>query len=484
MVLKRGGKVSIIALLLSITMAGCGGGGKQDPKQTPDDASSKGSSTVEKSQPKKEVVDLGGYEFTWATPWVWYNYPEAGSSDYGDKRVELYSQIQDDYNCKITKVEVNPETFFEQVNKSVMAGDKFADFIEVDYGRYQVLMKTQSLQPLSAIKGFDVKQEKFFKNTTDAYTKDNQVYGVQHELNQQAVGTFVYFNKTLLQNEQCENPYDLVKNGQWTFDAFAEIAKKVTKDKNGDNQLDQWGVAAVDWHANNFEKPFIFANGGKVIKTGSDGKWKFAMLDPETQEALNYLNQLEFVDKLMKPPATGGDPRLNLADFNAGKIAFWIEGPEAIDAINANMEEEWGLVPIPKGPKAQDFIQMDPQLRGWVTLTTNKDAEKAAIVFDRISEPVNGSFQDDVKAYYDEFVNNKFNGDQDAVEMYKLAASKAVPDYSLGSPGMDVIGTAIYNCVRSSSATPKATMEAISSVIQGYVEGFFYGPTEEEAQQQ
>ena len=42
----------------------------------------------------KEKVDLSGYEFTWATLWDWNNYPEAGESDYGDKRTAWYEQVQ------------------------------------------------------------------------------------------------------------------------------------------------------------------------------------------------------------------------------------------------------------------------------------------------------------------------------------------------------------------------------------------------------
>ena len=49
------------------------------------------------------VQDLGGYEFTWATIWNWANYPEAGATEYGDKRLAWYEEIEKKYNCKIKR---------------------------------------------------------------------------------------------------------------------------------------------------------------------------------------------------------------------------------------------------------------------------------------------------------------------------------------------------------------------------------------------
>ena len=454
------------ALCLAVApLSGCGS-----------DETASGGGTAE-----REVVDLGGYEFTWATPWEWNNYPEAGSSDYGDRRLELYEQVEEDYHCTITKIEVNPDTFFDSVNKAAMAGDKFADFIEMDLTRYQTLMKTESLKALSDIEGFDVTQAKFFPETTAAYQRDGKTYGVQFEYQQKSSGSLVFFNKNLLENNNLESPYDLVANDQWTFAKFQEMCKALTKDTDGNNELDQWGVATIDWHANNFEKPFVFANGGSVIKQDDEGKWKFAMLDAPALEALNFLYQLESVDKSLKPAPTSNDTSANIADFNGGKVGFWVSALEMIDAINANIEDEFGIVPLPKGPSATDYVQSDTQVRAWTMLTTNKDFEKASIVMNAISDPVTGSAEGDEELYYEELLANKLNGDEQALEMVKLASEKMVADYYCGVPGMDVMGTAIYSCVRDGSMTPQAAMTAISGVIQGYIEGFFYGPAEGEA---
>lgn len=457
--------LATLSAALVVAGAACGLGGCGD----------KGGSESQSSKPK---VDLEGYEFTWATLWDWNNYPEAGASDYGDKRTAWYDQVQKDYNCTIKKVELNADTFYDQVNKAIMAGEKFADFIEVDYSRYQVLRKTDSLMDLSSIEGFDTAQEKFFKTHTDAYTEDGKVYGLQYQYSNRAAGNFLFYNKTLLNSEGCEDPYELVKSNQWTFAKFEEICKKVTKSTTG-GAIDQWGLSVVDWHANNFEKPMIFANGGSIIAKDSEGKWTYNLLSTQSQNALNYLYQLEAVDQVLVPADKQGKDATQ--NFYEGDALFYCGTYDNFASINDNFPEgqEWSIVPLPIGPDADDFINMDTQLRSWVMLGNNvNDASKAATVFDAISEPLYGSVEQDAEEYYNGQLYNVFNGSEEALEMFRLCTEKVVPESSWGMSGSDTIGEAIYSCTRSNAFTPQSAMETISGVITGYIESFFYGPAD------
>lgn len=441
------------------------------------------SGCTQKHTAKKAAVDLGGYKFTWATMWEWNNYPEAGASDYGDKRLELYKKIEKEYNCKIEKITVNPETFFDQVNKAVMAGDKFADFVEVDFGRYQVLHSSNSLQALNKIEGFDTVQEKYFDSISKAYTDSkNDTYGLQYQLPHLVTGgtgTMVFFNKDMLAKNNLESPYDLVKNKKWNFDEFAKMVKALTKDTNGDNEIDQWGMGTIDWHFNSLEKPLIFANGGSVIRKNSDDKWQFDLLSPQAQQALNFISQLEIKDKVLAPQSTTSSPSDSIDYFTSGKVGFYFTTSEMIDRINKNFKGSWGCVPIPIGPSAKDYTQAEISLRAWVMLVTNKEAKNAATVFDAISEPVTGSVKSDEDLFYDNFLNNMLNGDKDALTMLKLATSKMVPDNLWGCTAATTpLNTALQACLRDGGMTPKAAMEAVAPVVQGYIEGFFY-PTEQ-----
>ena len=109
-----------------------------------------------------------------------------------------------------------------------------------------------------------------------------------------------------------------------------------------------------------------------------------------------------------------------------------------------------------------------------------QDAKNAAVVFDALSEPLYGSVSEDAQAYYDGMLNNTFNGNEQALEMYRLCAEKVVADESWGMSGGDVLGESIYACVRSSEFTPQSAMQTIEGVVNGYIEGFFYTSETEE----
>ena len=215
-----------------------------------------------------------------------------------------------------------------------------------------------------------------------------------------------------------------------------------------------------------------------MIAKNNEGKYQFSLLSKQAQNALNYLYQLETTDAVLMP--SGKDP---IAAFYSGEVAFYSGGADNFQSINKNFKEdqEWGIVPLPIGPDADDFIVSDTQLRSWVMLDNNtQDAKNAAVVFDALSEPLYGSVSEDAQAYYDGMLNNTFNGNEQALEMYRLCAEKVVADESWGMSGGDVLGESIYACVRSSEFTPQSAMQTIEGVVNGYIEGFFYTSETEE----
>ena len=446
-----------LALCLLVFSASCGGsGGAASKAQTEGKA--------------KKAVDLNGYKFTWASLWEPEVYPVKGSSDYGDKRLELIQKVEEDYNCHISFTMLAGTNVAENMNIALMAGEKFYDFIETTVTGLPTHLKNKTLMPLNTIKGFDVTQDKFLEDFTKQYTgEDVNVYGVQYSLSKLArnPAAVMFFNKDLLEKYGLPSPYELVKKDQWTFEKFAEMCKALTKEN-------QWGVTTVDWHYNHMEKPFIFANNAGVVKE-KDGKYRFGLLEPNAQYALNYLNKLIVQDKCMAPRPDINTPQDAFDAFTSGKVGFMSYSTINTWRLNQQMTDEWGLVVIPKGPNATDYVHISAEYHAWVMLKNNvEDAEKAAIVFDALSEPVTGSRQTDEEMFWNEYLYS-LNGDKDALEQLKLASKTTVRDYSwcLNETQTKEFTAALDTCLRSGSKTPKAAMEAIAPVMQGYINGVY-----------
>ena len=104
-------------------------------------------------------------------------------------------------------------------------------------------------------------------------------------------------NKDLLDKEGIAVP----KEG-WTLEEFYTICKKLTKDTNGDGQLDQFGSTEYTW------KEALAANGGHLFQGGM-----LKLTAPEVKESLTFLQKLEDLNKNYK---------VSSKDFDQGKVCL------------------------------------------------------------------------------------------------------------------------------------------------------------------
>ena len=480
---------ALLAAVMLLAACACGGTSTTSSQGNPSNPSAPASnpSTPASTQDVELIMDLGGYEFTWATIWSWANYPEPGATEYGDRRLESYEKIEKQYNCSIESTTLNAVTFSTELGEAIAAGSKYYDFFQVDYSRYMNIR--EDLMPLNQLEGLHISDPKYIASSTAMYTgEDGNVYGLCYDYQKAPYGYILAYNKTLLDTYNQPDPYDLVKSNNWTFDTFADICRALTKPASG-----QYGFSGVDWNSLSVEIPFIFANGGREIKKDSNGLWKFAMLDSDTQNALNYLHQLIYVDKTFVG-SSGSDLYAGFNEFCKGNAGFFICTLEYIygfDSETSKLKEgmEWGIVPIPMGPDAGGVYQnMDAGGLAWCMMKVNPcgdknspDYNKAAIIFDAIANPVYETVERDHDAFFKMFKTTKLTNSDKKLEMLLLCADSTVFNEGWGVPGMpETVSAAIDECVRGTEYTPKAAMETISGTAQWYIDAYFYGVEDEE----
>ncbi len=152
------------------------------------------------------------------------------------------------------------------------------------------------------------------------------------------------WNKDLFEREGLPDLYELYENDDWTWDKFREIAIDATRDTSGDGEIDQWGL----------DKPqagdFILSNSGNLARE-IDGKVTFTLNEPEAIDAINFLYELNVEDGVIYE--MGWDMGTAFAE---GKVAM---APHELWKVPwadpAGMEDEFGIVPMPKGPAADRY---------------------------------------------------------------------------------------------------------------------------------
>jgi multiple sugar transport system substrate-binding protein len=138
----------------------------------------------------------------------------------------------------------------------------------------------------------------------------------------------VAYNKDLFDRAGLSTPAD-----DWTWDDFLELARRLTRDSDGDGTIDQWGTE-VDSRVT-FWLPWVWAGGGDVLC--ADGKHASGCLDsPITIAALRWYagwvtqqGVAPATDLARRPPPDG------IEGFLAGKVAMLTVGHAEIPRLRA-----------------------------------------------------------------------------------------------------------------------------------------------------
>jgi len=217
-----------------------------------------------------------------------------------------------------------------------------------------------------------------FKNgrTQDAYAFAEGYGGSYH-------AACVFFNKRLFKEAGLDPNYlyDLQKSGQWTWDKFLEVAKKLTRDINNDGIPDTYAMPAD--LSTEILDAFVSSNGAMYVnKDPKTGLLFNSSNRPEFIEAVRFYMQLRDA-KVMKPKPPGDNTPWNwhIPEFNDGKVAMRIDQQYLATNDLRNMKDDWGMVLPPKGPKSKNYVVFNDEnvrvipAKGWT------DAQVDAILW-------------------------------------------------------------------------------------------------------
>jgi multiple sugar transport system substrate-binding protein len=164
----------------------------------------------------------------------------------------------------------------------------------------------------------------------------------------------MYYNKDLFDVAGVSYPPSKAAEA-WTWDEFVEVAKKLTKDTNGNDatsadfnpeQIDTYGISFPTWWGG--YTPLIYSNGGKLV---SDDGMEFMMNSPEAVEVLQKMQDLIYVHHVAPTPAQA--EALPSADImmQSGKVAMSIDGHwKVLDYSQLGFNWGMGVLPYFKEP--------------------------------------------------------------------------------------------------------------------------------------
>ena len=282
-------------------------------------------------------MDFGEIDFGGATVTFVMHHDAIAQFEEGGARAGRLEEAKELFNIgAFEKVMVDWGEVGNTALNRFLAGESTYDLWRVPHAFYWGLASRGAFFPVN-----EILPEEYFENLPMITRDRNHELAYKGQLYQFSVGVddyghagFIVFNKDLIDAEGLEDPYELYRNGEWTFEKLTEMARRATRDTDGDGVVDQWGLSDID------PKNVVYAYGGAITRRDENGNVYYALDDPVSIAGLRQWQDWHKVDMI----ASGGEN-----EFGAGQIAFATLPFYAL-GNHTNWPFTHGILPYPQSP--------------------------------------------------------------------------------------------------------------------------------------
>ena len=361
--MKKALCIAIAALMVTSTVSAA--------KKKKDDPYKK---VVKQKDPKtKKVYDFKGMEVIYAD---WWSDPDRQPASKQEEDLFAWRDwTYDAYNFKVKQMAVcgwgsNPQFVS---NFCISGGDENYVFT-IDGRSATTGVKANLFYDLSKIKSVNYKDaNKYEQGTVNLLKKGDSFYGFN--LGKPEPRNGVFFNKRILQENgyDPDYPYDLQKEGKWTWETFEDMCKKLTKDTDNDGVIDQYAMSSFN---SEFSYAALDSNGGSIIGRDANGNYFNNAGSEKSMEAWNWIAHMFATYQL--PQGEGANWDYFYTAFLNGETAF-LADQEYNAQPNGRlsvMKDDWGFVCFPKGPSGDGKYHTIHDTNMWV-LPSVYDGDRA-----------------------------------------------------------------------------------------------------------
>jgi len=422
---KRTASLLLFAMLLSVTACGDTG-----TAETSADTAAQ-IETVEETEETRAMhqvpeTDFGGADFHILYPtWQGYLYYFFADEETGDAmndaiftrtlRVEEYLNVditQEDTGG-VQQNQINEMA--AMIKKTVTAGDDLYDMTLLHcISAVSDMVTTGMLFNLDELPYIDMQADWWNRTQMDVLRLGKNTYfGVNDYMIPCPYA--VFFNKGMIEDNNMENPYELVYEGKWTMDTMIDMAVEITRDLNGDGQhtedADIYGMSAPEPSKYN---SFVIGSNQFLTSRTENGR---IYVDCNTEKMYSIV---EILYKAANNPGTlfmpAGEPEINQFDFDSGRLLFRLD-TIANAVLFREYESDIGILPYPKFDEAQEnYVSLD-----WGGLmcvpATIQEHDKVGAVLELLAYESGDTV---IPAYYDVLLAGKLSRDEDSRNMIDI----------------------------------------------------------------
>jgi multiple sugar transport system substrate-binding protein len=228
------------------------------------------------------------------------------------------------------------------------AGGQPPDLFLINYRFYGQFASRGVLESIQdRLDGSDAfEEDDFYEQALDAFRLDGELVC----LPQNVSSLVVYYNRDLFAEAGVAQP-----EPNWTWNDMVEKAIALTRDANGDGNVDQYGLGVEPTLIR--IAPFVWSNGGELVDD-LERPTHFALDTPAADEALRMffeLRQLHLVVPTEEEIESEGDE----TRFLNGRTAMVLSSRRATPTFRTITSFDWDVAPLPRHREPAGILHSD-----------------------------------------------------------------------------------------------------------------------------
>ena len=365
---------SLLAVASLVSIAGCGGSGGRaetsanenlpaattttvatttlDTDKAVQDAAAEAakSDTLTVESVEKKIKWLSWYDIdeTQAAAEVFkakYGVPEEGDTSYGaDFMNEIFVFDNVAYGER-----------YDKLGMLVASGDS-PDMFPFEILYFPLSAYTNMFQPIDGVVDTTNENWSKYRDVMDQFMWGGKNWCAVTDIN---TNTLLWYKTSVIEENGLKDPYELYKNGEWTWDAFLEMADTYQKTADYDGTWQSQRYVVDGWNATD---GFLATTGVPLISI-ENGKLKSNIADPAVERCMQFIETLAKED--YRYPWHLNGYSLDQRRWYNGETLFFIDGTWAFetetwlktrDRLGWDEDELW-FVPYPRDPNADKYYQ-------------------------------------------------------------------------------------------------------------------------------
>ncbi len=424
----------LVVLMLAVPLASCSdpaddGEGTGDVADTGTGAETSGTGNVSDVL-EIPAEDFDGYEFVVLTPTVvTYNYT---ATDFDEPSEDMYENalylrndaVENLLNITITEVSSGIGSDVYNLFKTAVeanTGDYGVTFNQMEYSC--TATGAGLCYELDLFDYIDLDKSWWNSDCTEQLALGGMHYMLAGDiaLSDKECIWAVYFIKELIEKYKgLEDPYQLVKNNEWTWDKMHEMAMIATSDENGSGALDSGDIYGFVTHSENF--PASWESAGLTLASLDEAgtpkiNWNSEQFVNVFEDIVELMGDTESVNWTTTSTVSDAVAHITTC-LKEGKCLF---GTEVIAFVRDYRENEYdfGILPYPKYSSDIDTYYSYIAVNSCV-MTVGKDCAtpyQTSIILEAMAAKGSEIL---MPAYYEGQLKSRYSRDEESGEMLDI----------------------------------------------------------------